>query len=69
MTIKLKIILIGRLVYFGSTKEAKQYFYELGFDCEARKSTPDYLTGISNIQERIIRPGFEVIKLEITMIL
>lgn len=47
------------MAYFGPTKEAKQYFIDLGFDCEARKSTPDFLTGISNLQERIVRPGFE----------
>lgn len=34
----------GKLVYFGPTKEAKQYFLDMGFICEARKSTPDFLS-------------------------
>lgn len=49
----------GRPIYFGRTKDAKQYFIDLGFECEARKTTPDFLTGISNPQERIVRKGFE----------
>nr|AAL91498.1 ABC transporter AbcG13 [Dictyostelium discoideum] len=49
----------GRLIYFGPGNKAKQYFIDLGFDCEPRKSTPDFLTGVTNPQERIIRQGFE----------
>lgn len=50
----------GRPIYFGPTGEAKQYFIDLGYDCEPRKSTPDFLTGITNPQERIVREGFKV---------
>jgi len=49
----------GRCIYFGPIGQAKQYFIDLGFECEARKTTPDFLTGITNPQERIIRKGFE----------
>jgi len=49
----------GRCIYFGPVAEAKQYFIDLGFDCEPRKSTPDFLTGVTNPQERKIRPGWE----------
>eukprot|EP01117_Protostelium_nocturnum_P006316 TRINITY_DN227_c0_g1_i1.p1 TRINITY_DN227_c0_g1~~TRINITY_DN227_c0_g1_i1.p1 ORF type:complete len:1474 (-),score=463.74 TRINITY_DN227_c0_g1_i1:47-4363(-) len=49
----------GRVIYFGPTKDAKQYFVDLGFDCEPRKSTPDFLTGVTNFQERKIREGFQ----------
>nr|AAL91496.1 ABC transporter AbcG10 [Dictyostelium discoideum] len=49
----------GRLIYFGPVGLAKQYFLDLGFDCEPRKSTPDFLTGVTNPQERKVRPGFE----------
>eukprot|EP01114_Cavostelium_apophysatum_P010052 TRINITY_DN2344_c0_g1_i2.p1 TRINITY_DN2344_c0_g1~~TRINITY_DN2344_c0_g1_i2.p1 ORF type:complete len:923 (+),score=187.48 TRINITY_DN2344_c0_g1_i2:174-2942(+) len=49
----------GRCIYFGPVSEAKQYFLDMGFDCEARKSTPDFLTGICNPQERKIRKGYE----------
>ncbi|EGC31159.1 hypothetical protein DICPUDRAFT_40327 [Dictyostelium purpureum] len=56
---KVLILDKGRCIYFGPVGLAKQYFYELGFDCEPRKSTPDFLTGVTNPQERIIRSGFE----------
>eukprot|EP01114_Cavostelium_apophysatum_P016393 TRINITY_DN464_c0_g2_i1.p1 TRINITY_DN464_c0_g2~~TRINITY_DN464_c0_g2_i1.p1 ORF type:complete len:1450 (+),score=441.85 TRINITY_DN464_c0_g2_i1:26-4351(+) len=49
----------GRCIYFGPVKEAKQYFLDLGFECEPRKSTADFLTGVTNFQERIIRKGCE----------
>lgn len=49
----------GRCIYFGRAKDAKGYFEDLGFQCEDRKSTPDFLTGITNPQERKIRPGVE----------
>ncbi|KAN0043238.1 hypothetical protein ACTA71_010878 [Dictyostelium dimigraforme] len=49
----------GRCIYFGPVGMAKEYFMSLGFDCEPRKSTPDFLTGVTNPQERIIKKGFE----------
>jgi ABC-type multidrug transport system ATPase subunit len=49
----------GRCIYFGRRSEAKQHFLDLGFDCEDRKSTPDFLTGVTNPLERRVRAGFE----------
>eukprot|EP01132_Coremiostelium_polycephalum_P003857 gene3857-4808_t len=56
---KVMILEKGRCIYFGPANKAKQYFLDLGFDCEPRKSVPDFLTGVTNPQERLIRPGFE----------
>ncbi|KAN0023395.1 hypothetical protein ACTFIU_011565 [Dictyostelium citrinum] len=49
----------GRCIYFGPVGLAKQYFFDLGFDCEPRKSIADFLTGVTNPQERLVRKGFE----------
>ncbi|KAI9097396.1 ABC-2 type transporter-domain-containing protein [Phlyctochytrium arcticum] len=49
----------GRCIYFGPTNEAKAYFEGLGFFCPQRKVTPDFLTGITEKYERIIREGWE----------
>ncbi|EGG25223.1 hypothetical protein DFA_03471 [Cavenderia fasciculata] len=49
----------GRCIYFGPGREAKQYFLDLGFTCEPRKSTADFLTGVTNPQERMVREGME----------
>jgi ATP-binding cassette subfamily G (WHITE) protein 2 (SNQ2) len=56
---KVMVLDKGVCVYFGPTATAKQYFEELGFKCEPRKSTPDFLTGITNPNERKVREGFE----------
>lgn len=49
----------GRQIFFGRADEAKQYFEELGFECPARQTTPDFLTSMTSPAERIVRPGFE----------
>jgi len=56
---KVMVLDKGRCVFFGPVERAKTYFEDLGFLCEPRKSTPDFLTGITNPNERKIRPGFE----------
>lgn len=56
---KVLILDDGYCLYFGPVSEAKQYFEDLGFYCPPRKSTPDFLTGISNPLEREIKPGYE----------
>jgi ATP-binding cassette subfamily G (WHITE) protein 2 (SNQ2) len=56
---KVMVLDKGVCVYFGPAASAKQYFEDLGFQCEARKSTPDFLTGITNPNERKIRKGYE----------
>ncbi|EGC33758.1 hypothetical protein DICPUDRAFT_154132 [Dictyostelium purpureum] len=56
---KVLILEKGRCIYFGPVSNAKQYFLDLGFDCEPRKSIPDFLTGVTNPQERIVKQGYE----------
>ncbi len=48
----------GRQVYFGPASRAKEYFLNLGFECPARQTTPDFLTSMTFAVERIPRPGF-----------
>jgi ABC-type multidrug transport system ATPase subunit/ABC-type multidrug transport system permease subunit len=56
-----KVLLIdgGKCLYFGPSENAKQYFLDLGFDCPERWTTPDFLTSVSDTNERSIRPGWE----------
>ncbi|KAJ2998944.1 hypothetical protein NUW58_g161 [Xylaria curta] len=49
----------GRQIYFGPTRSAVQYFYELGFIKPPRATTADFLTSLTNPPERIIRDGYE----------
>lgn len=56
-----KVLLLyeGRQIFFGKTTEAKQYFLDLGFDCPARQTDADFLTSMTNPQERLVRTGYE----------
>ena len=47
----------GRQVYFGPPSEARAYFEGLGFKSLPRQSTPDYLTGCTDPNERQFAPG------------
>ena len=49
----------GRQIYFGPIHEAKRFFLEMGFDCAARQTTPDFLTSLTSPAERLIKPGYE----------
>lgn len=56
---KAVVLYEGYQIYFGPADEAKQYFVNLGFECPARATTPDFLTSMTAPHERIVRPGFE----------
>lgn len=56
---KVMVLDESRCIYFGPASEAKQYFTDLGFYCPSRKSTPDFLTGLCNLNEREVRSDFQ----------
>ncbi|RYP89393.1 hypothetical protein DL769_000044 [Monosporascus sp. CRB-8-3] len=56
---KALVLYEGRQIFFGRADEAKRYFINLGFECPARQTTPDFLTSMTSPQERVVRPGFE----------
>ncbi len=56
---KVTVLYEGRQIYFGPTETAKEYFTNMGFHCPERQTTPDFLTSLTNAQERVVRPGFE----------
>ncbi|KAI0129751.1 ABC-2 type transporter-domain-containing protein [Xylariales sp. AK1849] len=56
---KALVLFEGRQIFFGRADEARQYFINLGFDCPARQTTPDFLTSMTSARERVIRSGFE----------
>ncbi|KAI1373115.1 ABC-2 type transporter-domain-containing protein [Hypoxylon crocopeplum] len=56
---KALVLYEGRQIFFGRADAAKQYFINLGFDCPARQTTPDFLTSMTSSIERVVRPGFE----------
>jgi energy-coupling factor transporter ATP-binding protein EcfA2 len=56
---KVMVLDEGRCIYFGPTNVAKRFFTDKGFYCPDRKSTPDFLTGLCNLNERETLPEFE----------
>lgn len=56
---KAVVLYEGRQIFFGRADQAKEYFINLGFDCPARQTTPDFLTSMTSALERVVRPGFE----------
>ncbi|KAK2758216.1 hypothetical protein FQN54_004060 [Arachnomyces sp. PD_36] len=47
----------GREIYFGPCSGAKEYFTEMGWYCPPRQTTGDFLTSVTNPQERKAREG------------
>ena len=56
---KVLVIDQGRQIFSGPANKAKQYFIDLGFECPERQTTADFLTAVTDPNERRIRPGFE----------
>jgi ABC-type multidrug transport system ATPase subunit len=56
---KVLVLYEGRQIFFGPTDKAKDYFINLGFECPARQTTPDFLTSMTAPTERIVQPGWE----------
>ncbi|KAK8853032.1 hypothetical protein IAR55_003733 [Kwoniella newhampshirensis] len=56
---KITVIAEGRLLYYGPRVDARPYFEALGFEQMDGANTADYLTAVTALEERRIRPGFE----------
>ncbi|KAL7948144.1 ABC-2 type transporter domain-containing protein [Trichoderma barbatum] len=56
---KVLVLYEGRQIFYGPTDKAKEYFVNLGFECPARQTTPDFLTSMTAPTERIVRSGWE----------
>ncbi|PGH33976.1 hypothetical protein GX50_03213 [[Emmonsia] crescens] len=58
---KAMVLYEGRQIYFGNTTHAKKYFVDMGFHCPERQTTGDFLTSLTNPEERFVREGFEAL--------
>ncbi|KAF3343674.1 putative membrane protein [Verticillium dahliae VDG2] len=56
-----KVLLLaeGRQIYYGSTRDARKYFEDMGFLSPPGANTADFLTSVVVETERLIRSGFE----------
>lgn len=56
---KAAVLYEGRQIYFGPANMAKAYFERQGWHCPSRQTTGDFLTAVTNPQERQPRKGME----------
>lgn len=56
---KVTVLYEGRQIYFGSTKDAKKFFEDMGYFCPERQTTGDFLTSLTSASERKAKPGME----------
>lgn len=56
---KTTVLYDGRQIYFGPARAAKEFFERQGWHCQPRQTTGDFLTSVTNPQERTPRPGME----------
>ncbi|EAA66292.1 hypothetical protein AN1174.2 [Aspergillus nidulans FGSC A4] len=56
---KAVVLYEGREIYFGPCDKAREYFVEMGYYCPPRQTTGDFLTSVTNPQERKAREGME----------
>ncbi len=55
---KVIVLYEGREIFFGPIGLAKPYFENMGWYCPPRQTTGDFLTSVTNPQERKARQGF-----------
>ncbi|KLJ06286.1 ATPase [Blastomyces silverae] len=58
---KVTVLYEGRQIYFGKATHAKNFFVDMGFYCPERQTTGDFLTSLTNPEERLVREGFEAL--------
>ncbi|KAH7124639.1 ABC-2 type transporter [Dactylonectria macrodidyma] len=56
---KATVLYEGRQIYFGPANAARNYFERQGWYCPPRQTTGDFLTSVTNPQERKAREGME----------
>ena len=56
---KAVVLYEGREIFFGRASQAKAYFEDMGWFCPQRQTTGDFLTSVTNPQERQARDGFD----------
>ena len=56
---KVCVIYEGRMVYYGPTSLAREYFVDMGYQPANRQTTPDFLVAVTDPNARIVREGYE----------
>lgn len=53
---RMLVLYQGQMIFCGKAEHARQYFIDMGYLCEPRQTTPDFLTCVTSATERAVRP-------------
>ncbi|KAJ5771410.1 uncharacterized protein N7511_003461 [Penicillium nucicola] len=56
---KVLVLAEGRVTYYGPRRLARKYYEDLGFICPKGANIADFLTSVTVLTERTVRPGWE----------
>lgn len=56
---KVLVLAEGKVTFYGPRSMAKEYFESLGFICPKGANIADFLTSVTVLTERVVRPGWE----------
>lgn len=56
---KILVLADGRVIYYGPRASAQSYFEDLGFVTPRGANIADFLTSVTVMTERIVKPGME----------
>ncbi|OCF39347.1 ATP-binding cassette transporter [Kwoniella heveanensis CBS 569] len=56
---KVCVLYQGEQIFFGRVGDARAFFENMGFECPAQQTTPDFLTSLTSPSERKAKAGFE----------
>lgn len=56
---KVTVIAEGQVIYYGPREKARPYFEAMGFEHMEGANTADYLTAVTALNERTVKPGFQ----------
>lgn len=49
----------GRCIYYGPRDQARKFFYEMGYEAPSRETTADFVTGVTDPDQAVIRKDFQ----------
>lgn len=56
---RIAVIDEGRCIYYGPRDQARKFFYEMGYEAPSRETTADFVTGVTDPDQAVIRKDFK----------
>jgi ATP-binding cassette, subfamily G (WHITE), member 2, SNQ2 len=56
---RIAVIDEGRCIYYGPRDQARKFFYDMGYEAPSRETTADFVTGVTDPDQAVIRKDFQ----------